>query len=74
MFFFLTDGDRDSSPRRREIENLESFFAWNDENSAPAKAVGIICRDVQRASARDTNGAVAEGAESKLRTALASPR
>ncbi len=71
MFFFLTDGDRDSSPRRREIENLESFLAWNDENSAPAKAIGIICRDVQRASARDANGAVAEGAESKLRTALA---
>ena len=71
MFFFLMDGDRDSSPRRREIENLESFFAWNDENSAPAKAIGIICRDVQRASARETNGAVAEGAESKLRTALA---
>jgi len=72
IFFFLTDGERDSSPRPREIENLESFLAWNDGNSAPAKAIGIICRDIQRASARDTNGTVTEGAESKLRTALAS--
>ena len=72
IFFFLADGERDGSPHQREIENLASFLAWNDEIGAPAKAVGIICRGVQRASARDQNGAKCQDAESKLRTAFAS--
>jgi uncharacterized protein (DUF697 family) len=72
IFFFLADGKRDGSPRQREIENLSSFIAWNDEAGAQAKAVGIICRGVQRASPRDHNGAKGENAEAKLRSALAS--
>jgi uncharacterized protein (DUF697 family) len=72
IFFFLVDGERDTSPRQREIENLSSFIAWNDEAGARAKVVGIICRGMQRPSARDQNGAKSENAEAKLRTALAS--
>jgi uncharacterized protein len=72
IFFFLAEGERDGSPHQCEVENLASFLAWNDEIATPAKAVGIIPRDVRRASPRDQNGAKCEDGESKLRTAFAS--
>jgi uncharacterized protein (DUF697 family) len=72
IFFFLADGERRRSPHQREVENLESFIGWNDEISAPAKVVGIICRGIERANTRNQNGAQSADTESKLRTALAS--
>jgi uncharacterized protein (DUF697 family) len=72
IFFFIADGERDGSSHQREVENLASFLAWNDEVATPAKAVGIICRGAQHAFARDQNGAKCEDAESKLRTTFAS--
>ncbi len=72
IFFFLADCGHDSLPQEREVENLDSFLAWNDEAGAAAKVIGIICRDTQRASARDHNGATHADAESKLLKAFAS--
>ncbi len=72
VFFFLSDVDGDGLPRQREVENLETFLAWNDEAGVAAKAVGIICRGVHRSSARNQNGANYEDAESRLRAAFAS--